>query len=52
MNSDTLEPTLITFMYFIHRQGNDDNMTPELFYEKWSSYFYDFEDMSSGKYYE
>ena len=53
MQRDTLDPMLTTFMYFLHTQDSgDDALSPELFNDKWSNIFYEFDDMAEGKFYE
>lgn len=51
MNTNDLEPALMTYMYFLHiENGGEDTL--EKFYEFWAGKFYDATDMSTGKFYE
>ena len=53
MTEDTLEPMMLTFIYFLHKQDTgDDSMDPETFFSEWSGNHYDFTLMSNGRFWD
>ena len=52
MNSETLDVQLVTFMYFLHKTSNDDDLAPEEFFKEWEDNYCIFDDLSEGRDYE
>ncbi len=51
MQTDRLDPMLVTFMYFLYVE-NGGEADKEDFYKMWTDSFYTFDDMDNGKFYE